>query len=1222
MSHDVFISYAHEDLQIATDICDALEDKGISCFYAPRDIEYGEYWAKELVEALKIVSVLVLVYSEKCNISKHITRELCLAVQAGLIIIPFKVEDADPQGELLYWINNTHWLSALPSPYTGHIQKLVNAVSHWLESIETGNLPQAEMEYWEKSMARYVTNSTCILSSVMPRIPLKNFLFALSPKLEPSKNLQPFRCFLEFIGREHELSELFKFRDSTDRFEWMVITGEGGVGKTRLAMEYINRSIDFGWHSGFIDDISLKQFVDRERFDKWFPLRSTLIVVDYAANKRSNLLKLMYRCYSLLSNAYPLDSKHSPKVRIIMLERHAQPGNGWLNELLQSGEADVRDYIETSFQGVMNLLPPGIDTKEDPYTTTVLFLKSAFKAWGKLTQKEAPAFPEFSDLDLWQIKSNTGNKPLLLQMAAINACETGNAKALPQWGRSKILLEAVARERWYVKSACKENKCPDGFVEIIETCTAVLCIAGMKDFSDGKLSSLLKVLVAFSDYPQIQVGDIKKQWLALFKLELENSEGSESTPIAPDILAEAFAYQVLQRGDAVPEQYLRLALDLTGVIAWTRLIRLVQDLDGITGFEHVSQCLFQIIEGRAYDELIEVAKILPERTVSHRQFAIKLFRNLLDHWDATQMSREERVWLMIELGMHIDEGEIEGGKQEALALSQQAVEEAKSFALTESDVSLVLLARAYHYLGRQSSNTDRLGADKQAVEIRRTLAQRNWSKYGALLGYSLNNLGNEYHELGLYQEALDAAQESVKIAQGFAVQNSLLYNSDLARSLNCLSLRLLALGRLDEAHEAARKSVDLRQSLTHINPDEYAPALDLSLGTLKVIQNSLGLKSELVRTLHRRIMLYDDLTSRNRELYQQRLYVALMEGIGIASETGSVPDLDKFTEMTAVLCQSASDSMLQSYASVFEYSSYAIADNGDLDKGYQILKKAIDLRETILSRTNAENAVALDREFRRIHADYISAAKMLAGLGNLKESNDCMFAGLQTLSRCIKTDNVEELSSLADSYRSLGFEYDKIGVKEKGIEATQKSIQIYERLPGAVQSEKIWDIIMAYNNLVQMMVDIGKAAEARDSADKVYTFLTALTQEEKEAQILWFGQFNDTLACAYLALNELDKACVAGSNAVQAYEHMDEEIAKKRYHEYSIVSNNHGKCLIAVGRYESAQAVIENSIELLGHIDEAERHPLHNNLLEEGKALYNLACMKKDGEQDKSGLDS
>ncbi len=1208
MSHDVFISYAHEDLQIATDICYALEDKGISCYYAPRDIEYGDHWAKDLVEALRIVSVLVLVYSEKCNFSEHITRELCLAVQAGLIIIPFRIEDADPQGELLYWINNTHWLTALPSPYTGHIQKLVNTVSHWLESIETGVLPQAEIDHWEKSMARYVTNSSSNLSSVMPRIPLKNFKYSLSPKLEPSKNLQPFRSFLEFIGRDVEMGDLSKFRDCTDKFGWTVITGEGGVGKTRLAMEFINKSIDLGWHAGFIDDISLKQFVDRERFDRWFPLRNTLIVVDYAANKRNNLLKLMYRCYNLLPVSYPGDSKYIPKVRIIMLERYAHPSNGWLSELLQSGEADVRDYIEISFQGVVNLLPPGSDMKEEPYKTTVQYLRAAFNAWSNLTHKEAPSFPEFSDLDLWQIKSNTGNKPLLLQMAAISACETGNAKALPQWGRSKILLEAVARERWYVNSACKENKCPEGFVDIIESCTALLCISGMKDFNDSKLSSLLKSLIANSDYPQLQVGDIKKYWMSLYSLEQDHAEGSERTPIAPDILAEAYAYQVLQQGDAVPEMFLRLALDLTGVIAWTRLIRLVQDLDGIAGFEHVSHWLYQIIAGRAYEELIEVARILPERTVSNRQFAVKLLKYVLENCHADHTDMEERIWLIIELGMHLDEGEIEGCKPEALALLQQAVEEARRNALTETDDSMALLARAYHYLGRQSINPDRLGADLKAVEIRRTLAARNWGKYGALLGYSLNNLGNEYHERGLYQESLHAAQESVSIAQEFAEQNSLLYSGDLARSLNCLSQRLIALNRLQEAYEAARKSVEIRENLTHLNPDEYAPALDLSLGTLKEIQNYLGLKTELVKTLHRRVMLYEDLASRNRELYQQRLYAAILEGIGIASETGSVPDLDMFTEMTSSLCQSASDRMLQSYASVFEYSSYSMVDNGELEKGFQILQKAIELRRMIVSRTSAENAEVVDQENRRIHADYVSAAKMLAGLGKLMESNDCLYAGLEALSLCAKNDDVEDISFLADSYRSLGFEYDKISAKEKAIEATQKSIKLYESLPESAQKEKIWDIIMAYNNLVQMMVDIGRGAETRDYADKVYAFLTALSREEKEAQILWFGQFNDTLACAYLAMNDPDRACMAGSNAVQAYEQIGEETARKRYHEHIIVSNNYGKCLLAAGKNDSAKKVIQRSLDLLNHVDESDRHSLHARLLDEASRLHALAC--------------
>ena len=41
-SHDIFISYSSADMQTAMDICSGLEEKGMKCWIAPRDVVAGE----------------------------------------------------------------------------------------------------------------------------------------------------------------------------------------------------------------------------------------------------------------------------------------------------------------------------------------------------------------------------------------------------------------------------------------------------------------------------------------------------------------------------------------------------------------------------------------------------------------------------------------------------------------------------------------------------------------------------------------------------------------------------------------------------------------------------------------------------------------------------------------------------------------------------------------------------------------------------------------------------------------------------------------------------------------------------------------------------------------------------------------------------------------------------------------------------------------------------
>ena len=63
MARDVFISYAHLDGAIADRLRALLEENGLSCWIAPRDIVPGMTWADAIVEALQQSKIMVLVFS-------------------------------------------------------------------------------------------------------------------------------------------------------------------------------------------------------------------------------------------------------------------------------------------------------------------------------------------------------------------------------------------------------------------------------------------------------------------------------------------------------------------------------------------------------------------------------------------------------------------------------------------------------------------------------------------------------------------------------------------------------------------------------------------------------------------------------------------------------------------------------------------------------------------------------------------------------------------------------------------------------------------------------------------------------------------------------------------------------------------------------------------------------------------------------------------------------
>ena len=134
MAYDVFISYSSKDKLSADTVCAVLEQKGIRCWIAPRDIVPGRDWSEGILDGLNATRVFVLVFSSNANASQQIKREVERAVHLGTPVIPFRVENVAPSGSLEYFISSQHWLDAFTPPLEQHLDYLAGVVRHILES--------------------------------------------------------------------------------------------------------------------------------------------------------------------------------------------------------------------------------------------------------------------------------------------------------------------------------------------------------------------------------------------------------------------------------------------------------------------------------------------------------------------------------------------------------------------------------------------------------------------------------------------------------------------------------------------------------------------------------------------------------------------------------------------------------------------------------------------------------------------------------------------------------------------------------------------------------------------------------------------------------------------------------------------------------------------------------------------------------------------------------
>lgn len=127
MNHDVFISYSIQDKDAAQAICHILEQNEIKCWIAPRDIPPGSEYGDLIDEAIKVSTVVVVLFSQNAAASLWVKGELNIAFEEQKVIIPFRLDKTPLKGQNRIILNQKHWIDAYPD-YKTKFNDLVNAV--------------------------------------------------------------------------------------------------------------------------------------------------------------------------------------------------------------------------------------------------------------------------------------------------------------------------------------------------------------------------------------------------------------------------------------------------------------------------------------------------------------------------------------------------------------------------------------------------------------------------------------------------------------------------------------------------------------------------------------------------------------------------------------------------------------------------------------------------------------------------------------------------------------------------------------------------------------------------------------------------------------------------------------------------------------------------------------------------------------------------------------
>jgi tetratricopeptide (TPR) repeat protein len=639
------------------------------------------------------------------------------------------------------------------------------------------------------------------------------------------------------LGREAVLDDLRRWTASKRDISIRVLTGGAGRGKTRLALELARELGEHGWLAGFATDEALDRFRKQSRVAEWTWKAPTLVVIDYAAGRASQLHDWIGEL---------VDRTSDTPLRLLLLERQARLEIGWLSTVLGSG-ADDRSRAARA------LLDPcePIELREidDLAMRRAIFASLAGRG------KDLPVPPSGDDpeFDRRLRDEKWAGDPLFLMMAGLVAAETGinNALALNRTDLATMIaqreLDRIGRIAASRGVDARDQQHP-GFaarhMAVLATLAQGITLADVRKLTQHELD----VLGSSADLNNV---------IDALRNALPRGSDAAVAPILPDVIGEAAILIWLGNAGVLPNLGTEPLTCVRRVAATARprviqtLVRTAQDF-AAAGRDEPVRWLESLSRARDIDlgVLMEIANELPAETLALRELAADLAQQIVGRLrtrlaertsEATdEQGQADLAGSLNDLGVRLSGL---GWHEEALAASQEAVDIIRRVVQSRSDAFLPALATNLNNfsirLARLGRREEALSASQEAVDIRRRLEQGRPDAFLPELARSLSNLGNLLCDLGRHEEALAASRESGDIHRRLAQSLPEAFLPGLAGVLNNLGIRLSSLGRHEEALAASQEAADIYERLAQSRPDAFLPDFGRSLNNLSIRLSNL-----------------------------------------------------------------------------------------------------------------------------------------------------------------------------------------------------------------------------------------------------------------------------------------------------------------------------------------------------------------------------------------------
>lgn len=178
------------------------------------------------------------------------------------------------------------------------------------------------------------------------------------------------RLVPELIGAEEALEWLDEFQNRDEKFLWTILHGEGGMGKSRIALDWL-LSQSGEWTGGFLRGGFSGHSPDKSlaaKYAKWRPEQQTILILDYAAT-HAEIAAQAFEHFAARQDEFPA------KLRVVLLERYYSDAasyaialnrtnkcaNAWFRaedgrKAFHITELEVDDFVEVYTQATERLI--------------------------------------------------------------------------------------------------------------------------------------------------------------------------------------------------------------------------------------------------------------------------------------------------------------------------------------------------------------------------------------------------------------------------------------------------------------------------------------------------------------------------------------------------------------------------------------------------------------------------------------------------------------------------------------------------------------------------------------------------------------------------------------------------------------------------------------------------------------------------------------------------